>query len=620
MALRDKNHPCIIMWSLGNEAGSGPNHAAMAGWLKDFDMTRPVHYEPAMGSPKEPGYIDPSDPRYLKSNDHSHRIQNPLDQYYVDVVSRMYPALYTAPLLANQPNGDHRPIFFCEYAHAMGNSAGNLKDFWDQWRSTPRIIGGCIWEFKDQALQKKNAAGQMFYAYGGDFGEKYYDNFTIKGLVTADGRPKEAMFECKRIFQPFNVDWIDSTHGVLVVKNASANLNTADFDILFIVRENGRQVITRKLEPLITLPGTSAALNIFAFLPGLKRSSEYHVEIHFLLRNEVAWAPAGFEIASTQLTIKPAVYEVNNPVPKAAVLIKEDKQEYLVSTPEFSATVSKGNGALTSYILNGKEQLFLPLMPHFTRPLTDNDRRGWKPNKKLHQWYESKPRLKSISKESNAQGDPVIRSIYTLIGDSARVAIEYTFYGDGLIKVNYALSVKPGLPDIPKVGMQMGVDRQFRQLDYFGRGPYENYVDRNYGADVAVYSQDIAQFIEPYVVPQENGNRTGVRWMLLHDPKGPAGMLVVADSLLSMSAWPYSETNLDSAKHTTDLKDAGYITVNIDLAQMGVGGNDSWSDVAAPLDKYRLPARDYSYGFYLFGLNGKKEVWQDKIDAIKKMY
>lgn len=148
----------IIMWSLGNEAGSGPNHAAMAGWIRDFDITRPLHYEPAMGSPKEEGYIDPSDPKYLKSNDHSHRIQNPLDQYYVDVVSRMYPSDYTAPLLANQQNGDHRPIFFCEYAHAMGNSAGNLKDFWDRWRTT-RIIGGCIWEFKDQGLLKKDSLG-----------------------------------------------------------------------------------------------------------------------------------------------------------------------------------------------------------------------------------------------------------------------------------------------------------------------------------------------------------------------------------------------------------------------------------------------------------------------------
>ncbi|MES2892944.1 MAG: glycoside hydrolase family 2 TIM barrel-domain containing protein, partial [Bacteroidota bacterium] len=164
MALRDKNHPSIIFWSLGNEAGSGPNHAAMAAWIHDFDITRPVHYEPAMGARNMPGYLDPSDPKYLKANDHSHRLQNPLDQPYVDMVSRMYPALYTAPLLASQPNGDARPIFFCEYAHAMGNSVGNIKDFWDQWRSTPRIIGGCIWEFKDQGLLKTDSAGTPFYA------------------------------------------------------------------------------------------------------------------------------------------------------------------------------------------------------------------------------------------------------------------------------------------------------------------------------------------------------------------------------------------------------------------------------------------------------------------------
>jgi beta-galactosidase len=173
----------------------------MANWIHDFDITRPVHYEPAMGNPRLEGYIDPSDPRYLKPNDHSHRIQNPQDEPWIDIVSRMYPGIYTPALLAEQKNGDKRPIFFVEYSHAMGNSNGNMKEFWDLFRSTPRIIGGAIWEFKDQGLLKRDSTGKGYYAYGGDFGEKYFDNFTIKGVVASDGRPKAAMYECKRIFQ-----------------------------------------------------------------------------------------------------------------------------------------------------------------------------------------------------------------------------------------------------------------------------------------------------------------------------------------------------------------------------------------------------------------------------------
>jgi beta-galactosidase len=194
MVMRDKNHPSIIIWSLGNESGRGPNHAAMSGWIHEFDITRPVHYEPAMGDPRLEGYIDPSDPRYLKSNDHSHRIQNPRDAPFVDIVSRMYPGIYTPALLANQDNGDKRPIFFVEYSHAMGNSNGNMKEFWDVFRSTPRVIGGAIWEFKDQGLLKHDSAGGAFYAYGGDYGEKYFDNFTIMGVVASDGRPMASMW------------------------------------------------------------------------------------------------------------------------------------------------------------------------------------------------------------------------------------------------------------------------------------------------------------------------------------------------------------------------------------------------------------------------------------------
>lgn len=590
MVLRDKNHPSIIIWSLGNEAGSGPNHAAMAGWVKDFDITRPLHYEPAMGSPKEEGYIDPSDARYPKSNDHSHRIQNPKDQYYVDVVSRMYPALYTAPLLVNQNNGDHRPIFFCEYAHAMGNSVGNLKDFWDQWRSLPRVIGGCIWEFKDQGLLKKDTNG-IYYAYGGDYGEKYYDDFTIKGLVNADGSPKAAIYECKRVFQPIECTWADAGSFLLKIINKSSVKNTNEYDIILNIQQEGTIITTYRLPLLNVQPGDSITLDISNYIPKLHSGKEYFADISFNLKINAAWAFRGFSIASNQLSLTGLKkYTVTDP----SVSFKEEANDFFVEGKDFKVSISKQNGALTSYIVNGKEKIIQPLLPDFTRPLTDNDKRGWKPQHKLSAWYENEALLKDVRLENNH-----VISTYSIIGDSALVRVTYTVNTSGTIKVVYSLDANENLPNIPKVGMQMGVDKSYTNITWFGRGPMENYIDKRYGADVGLYNMNIHQFLENYVVPQENGNRTDIRWMCLNNLHGSSGIMIKSDSLLSMSAWPYTEKNIEKAKHTYELKDANFITLNIDLVQMGVGGNDSWSDVAAPLEKYQIKPGHYSYTFYV---------------------
>jgi beta-galactosidase len=238
-------------------------------------------------------------------------------------------------------------------------------------------------------------------------------------------------------------------------------------------------------------------------------------------------------------------------------------------------------------------------LPDFARPQTDNDKRGWKTHRKLKQWFSPDLKLKNISAEQTNPGAVQIKSSYSLINDSASVDVIYTLNGDGILKVDYSLNAKPGLPNIPKVGMQGAIARNYDNITWYGKGLLENYIDRNYGFDAAIYSQNIFDFMEPYAVPQENGNRTDVRWMYLSDKNKNEGLLVVADSLLSMSAWPYTEENIRTAKHTNDLKDAGFITLNIDLIQMGVGGNDSWSDVAAPLEKYQIPAKNYSYSFYL---------------------
>ncbi|MGC4235015.1 MAG: glycoside hydrolase family 2 TIM barrel-domain containing protein [Niabella sp.] len=596
MAHRDKNHPSIIMWSLGNEAGSGPNHAAMAGWIKDFDITRPLHYEPAMGSPKEEGYINPSDPRYLKANDHSHRIQNPKDQYYIDVISRMYPALYTAPLLVNQQNGDNRPIFFCEYAHAMGNSAGNLKDFWDQWRSLPRVIGGCIWEYKDQGLTKYDAAtGKSYYAYGGDFGERYFDNFTIKGIVVADGRPKAAMYECKRIFQPVQCEWADAAKGLVKVNNHSPVKNVAAYQALLLIRENGAVVATHFLPAISLAPDDSTIIDVKKYYPRFKKDKEYHADIVFQTKENTSWADKGFVIASNQLALTPLVQQ---DLVKNTVQFTENASSFMAQAKGVSVIIDKSSGALSSYQKNGEQLVAQPLLPHFTRPQTDNDRRGWKTQRVLKQWYENKPVLQSV-KPAIVNGLSGILSTYTLISDSARVELFYAVGKDGTVKVNYILEADPGLPNLPKIGMQGGINNNFTQVTYFGKGPLENYIDRNYGFDAGLYQSSLEAFMEPYVVPQENGNRTDVRWMSFQQPKGKSGLMIIADSLLSMSAWPYTEKNITEAKHTYKLKNEGFITLNIDLKQMGVGGNDSWSEVAAPLEQYQVKSGKYSYSFYI---------------------
>ena len=618
MVLRDKNHPSIIMWSLGNEAGSGPNHAAMAAWVKDFDITRPLHYEPALGSPKEAGYIDPSDSRYLKANDHSHRIQNPLDQYYVDVVSRMYPALYTAPLLANQPNGDNRPIFFCEYAHAMGNSAGNLKEFWDQWRNMPRVIGGCIWEFKDQGLLKKDDNGTPFYAYGGDYGEKYFDNFTIKGIVAADGRAKAAMYECKRIFQPIHCEWADSLKGVIRIYNRSEVLNANTYTAWIDVLENGKIILSKQIGGIDIAPANSADFSIAQWLSAKKTSNEYYVNIRFVLQKTVSWAPAEHQVASDQLLWQTSKRPAHNLTAKPDFSIHENDENITIKNNDITLTFGKHTkGGLQSFIWKGNEYIQQTILPHFSRPLTDNDRRGWKPQRKMKQWYEYELRLTNTKVGKTKEGFTVVTMQYSLIEDSANVELNYTLLTDGIIKVDYALQVKPGLPNIPKIGLQMATDSNFRQLEYYGRGPFENYADRRYGLDVAVYNQNIYDFMEPYVVPQENGNRTDVRWMYLYNRTSKNGLLIVADSLLSMSAWPYTEENILNAKHTHKLQDAGFTVVNIDLKQMGVGGNDSWSDVAAPLEQYQVPATNYAYSFYLLPFHSGKQSANDKVKTIR---
>lgn len=614
MVHRDKNHPSIVMWSLGNEAGKGPNHAAMAGWTHDYDITRPVHYEPAQGNPRLDGYIDPLDPRYPKTVDHSHRFENPQDEPYVDMVSRFYPGVFTPKFLVEQ-NKDTRPILFVEYSHSMGNSTGNLKELWDEFRNTPRVIGGCIWDLKDQGLLRKDAkTGREYLGYGGDFGEKKHDgNFNINGLVSADGRAKAAMYENKWIYQPAVSTLENGTS--IKIHNRSVVQNLSDFIPVIKVLENGIVIKTEVLKPIDIPAGNDFTLDIKKYLPKMKSDSEYFLNIEFQLSKEEFWEKKGYAVATDQFLLQKG--EDVSLVSKGIAKLTESASDFKVSGTDFEITIDKKNGALSSYVYKKEQQVFASLLPNFTRPMTDNDRKGWKPNKLLKQWYTAVPKLIKVSSESSAN-QIKISSDYEVVKDSASVRVDYLIQSNGTIQVDYQLKIKNPLPNIPKVGMQMGVPNTFNQISWYGKGELENYWDRSFGFTVGRYSLPIEKFIEPYQKPQENGNRMEVRWMALSTVNQNKGLLIShKNQLLQMSAWPFTQQNLNEAKRTYELENPGFLTLNIDLLQMGVGGNDSWSPVAAPLEKYQIKAQDYNYSFYLMPFSDSKNGLETNLKKFK---
>ncbi len=613
MVERDKNHPSVIIWSLGNEAGRGPATALTAAFCHDYDVTRPVHYEPAMGDHKAEGYIPIDDPRYPKV--HEDRIQTPLDMDYIDIVSRMYPTLKTPKLLIDQKN-DNRPIFFCEYSHSMGNSTGNLKEWWDMFRSEPRLIGGCIWDYKDQGLVKTDENGTAFYAYGGDFGEKYHTGaFCLNGIVASDGRPKAAMFESKYVTQPITSKLVLANGFEVEVLNRHAVLNTNTYDVTLDLLKDGKLIKTTLVDVINLEAGERTTISLEKYLPRMDQESEYLAHIKFRLKEDKLWASKGYVIAEDEFRLTGLSSKYSSKK-YAAPVLKELPDAYQISAKGFSLEINKENGALSSYRWNGEEQLFSPLLPHFSRPLTQNESAGWKPHKKLKCWYDAVPKVLSIDTKALHDGIQVTTN-YEIVADSATCQVVYTVRGDGLVKVDFELKADKALPNLPKVGMSCGIADSYRNIQWYGKGLFENYCDRTTGFPSAVYELPLNDFIEPYVVPQENGNRMDVRWMYLSDEAKNNGILVVADSLINMSAWAWTEDNINQSKHTNELVEAGYLTLNIDLKQMGVGGNTSWRDVSQPEPHYQIEADNYSYSFFIRPLAAKKSDLTQKVFEYK---
>jgi beta-galactosidase len=581
MVLRDKNHPSIIFWSLGNESGFGPNHAAMAQWTKEYDPTRFIHYEGAI-------------------RNHSH---TSIDPSWVDMRSRMYVPIDRMIRMANMPE-DPRPVLWCEYAHSMGNSTGHLYKFRDAMRAHKRIIGGFIWDWMDQALVKKAPNGQNYWAYGGNFGDTIINdsNFCLNGIINADQTPKAATWEVKKVFQPVGVTPIDLKRGVFRISNMHHVLNIDTYDISWELTEDGIAMQQGKINSPNLDAGQNAEITIPFKHPDVSAGKSYFLTILFTLKNPEIWAPSGHTVAWEQFEMPFAIpvagFELKGA--KERLSVEESENIIRVSGQSFSIDIDKENGLLSSYIRNGREYLLMPLTPNFWRPLTDNDRRGARVQ--IHQapWKDAagKIEVKNLDVFVNGQEQVKITSHLWLPNINSSYHLKYTIYADGQVLVESTLLPANGLPDIPRVGMQTRVPANLDRWTWFGKGPHENYIDRQSGAAMGLYSVSVRDDFFHYAWPQESNNRIGIRRFALESVDNQK-LEVHANTELSVSAWPYTMDELDLSEHTYVLT-PGDITLNIDHLQMGLGGDNTWDLSSRPHPEYRIPVQPYSYSFTLY--------------------
>ncbi|MGJ8691593.1 MAG: glycoside hydrolase family 2 TIM barrel-domain containing protein [Thalassotalea sp.] len=608
MVQRDKNHPSIISWSLGNESGTGPAHAAAAGWIKDFDNTRFVHYEGAQGSPDHPEYKTPPTgwywiPEKLEALNRLTPLANVDDPKYVDVISRMYPSVEYLKGLSDNPYMN-RPILMCEYEHAMGNSMGNLEEFWDLIYQRKNLIGGYIWDWMDQGLEHKTDNGEVFLAYGGDFGDTPNSHaFNQNGIVDSYGNASPELHHAKYVFQPIVMKAADLSLGKISITNRYFHQSINSKNISWQLMADNQVLKQGQLPAKLISPNQTATLQISLPTLAADKNVRYWLRLSATLTEDKPWAKAGFEIAKEKFElITPTAALTSQPRQNGDMLpalsLEQNNEVVTISNQNFSAEFNAKTGLLVGYQLNGEQLIAAPLTMNFWRAQTDNDRIGWRTHKTLAFWKTANNKLvlKDFSAKNITTNTVEIMAHFAIV-DKLVVVNQYIINGAGEIQVNSTLDADKALPPLPRIGMQLGVKESLADISYYGRGPFENYIDRNAGAEVAIYQTEISALTYPYMVPQENGNRTDVDWWQVKNNTSQYGLKIDGQKNLSMSMWPWSQANLDDAKHTYDLRKQGFNTLNIDLKQMGVGGTDSWTTLAAPMKKYQIPAGQYQYQF-----------------------
>ncbi len=607
---RDKNQPCIVIWSLGNEAGNGVNFYATYDYLKSVDTTRPVQYERAG-----------------------------LDRN-TDIFCPMYMGIGGMERFAKE-NGD-RPLIQCEYAHAMGNSVGNLQDYWDVIEKYDVLQGGFIWDWVDQGLLTTNDEGEEFWAYGGDFGPDTVPsdgNFCLNGLVNPDREPKPQLLEVKKVYQYIGFKPVDLKNGTISITNKYAFVDLSGFNFIWEVVGDGKVIDNGKLDDLNLQPGQSKNVTIdFALVP--EPGVEYFLNIKAKLKDDWSLVKAGTELAAEQFKLPVFISVPKMNITEMPPLTTTENADVVTVTGEgFSVSFNTKEGIITSFKKGDVEFIQSGLVPNFWRAPIDNDF-GNDLHKRSRVWREAGEtrQVNSVTVNENGKGiqeggrnrnittsggknDVDVIFDFDLVNESgdkiAKYTTKYTVYGSGdVVVTNHFKMTAKELPEIVRMGMNMIMPRKFDQMTWLGRGPQESYVDRKTSAFVGLYSGSVADQYWAYLRPQENGNKTDVRWMTITDGSGN-GLFFEGMPLLEVSAHHNLQEDFESMertdgrqqdgdvvvnRHTTDVKPRDLTSVNIDYMQMGVGGDNSWG--AWTHDEYRLTEGEYSYSFRIRGLNG----------------
>lgn len=576
MVEQNKNHPSIIFWSMGNECGNGKVFEDAFTALKKRDPSRPIMFEQASKT------------------------------WNTDIVAPMYPPIDSMKRYAARNGADVRPFIMCEYSHAMGNSSGNFDEYWDITYSSPHMQGGCIWDWVDQGIHQVDKYGRKFWAYGGDLGSHMFrndENGVADGLVDASRNPHPGLYEVKKFYAYILFTNFDAATKKLHIKNLHDFTDLNGYDFKWELVENGNVVksgtfavnLAARKETDVNIP-----------LPeNFDGNKEYFLNVFALTKNAQPLVPAGHEVARQQFVLNESNY-FKTVVAKhqSGSIAKQKEGNFLTLTAgNVSARFNTQNGNLAAYTKGGKNILVKMPEPYFWRAPTDNDY-----GNRMQDWggvwrnAHNNKTVKSVDVDDKGDEGMAVKVSYKLDYINGAYDLTYTFLKDGSLKIQSSIDLTgTSLPEIPRMGMRFDVDKSYKQLSYYGRGPWENYADRKHASHIGIYQQSTdSQFVK-YIRPQANGNRNDTRWIELKNEKGD-GVLIEAMQPLGFSAMPYYDEDFDAGvtkknRHINDVVERPVICVQVDGWQRGVGGDNSWG--RPPHEQYRLTAKQYQYAYII---------------------